>query len=110
MAYNAGHAGDLFGSLPCYTAAPIRWRSGLANNYGVVRKNEGYNLRNMVPWDRNWGRNDIASWGTGHERPYNIVDEAYTPHYTIEQLPSDYRFLPYFDELPVQPWQNGSKR
>jgi hypothetical protein len=115
MAYNSGHAGDLQGSLPCYTSAPLRWRSGLHNKYTYRVNTNYYNFPENVPWDRNWGRGDVSCWAVNHSRPINVVDDTKTPQYYIEQLPSNYRYLPYFDELPLQHytqhgqiWRNGS--
>jgi hypothetical protein len=61
MAYNSGHAGDLQGSLPCYTSAPLRWRSGLHNKYTYRVNTNYYNFPENVPWDRNWGRGFIIA-------------------------------------------------
>jgi hypothetical protein len=115
MAYNSGHAGNLQGSLPCYDAPPIKWRSGLKNEYKYRVNSDYYNFAENVPWDRNWGRGDVSCWSVGHQRPINVVDDTYTPQYYIEYLPSDYRYLPWFDELPVgnytqhgQIWRSGS--
>ncbi len=109
MAYDSGHAGDLQGSLPCYDHPPLKWRTGLRNEYRFRHNKDYYNLLNEVPWDRNWGRSDVSNWGVGHLPPFNIVDLGTdTPQYTMEYLPSDYRYLPYFDKLPVRHWTPGS--
>jgi hypothetical protein len=100
MSYNVGSAGTLQGSLPCYEAAPLPWKTGLRNEYkqGVA---QWYNLLNNVPFDRNWGRSDVSVWSVGFPRPYRVLDATNLPQYYIEPLATDYRFLPYFDELPI---------
>jgi hypothetical protein len=101
MAYNTGHAGNLQGSLPCYDAPPLRWRSGLHNTYTYKQNAKYYNFPENVPWDRNWGRGDVSCWAVNHQRPFNVVDDTRTPQYLIEPLSGDYRYLSYFDKLPV---------
>ena len=87
---------------PLPSGAPLRWQTGLANDYTFRDNQKGYNFRTHVPWDRDWGRGDGNTWGVAWGAPYNIVDERYTPQYLINMRATDYRFLPYFDPTQVR--------
>lgn len=90
-----GRSGPLLNSRPCFEKGTLPWRSSLHSQW-TEKKLESYNVRNMVPFDRNWGRSSYSvpqvqqayRWGL------NIVDDQHTPMYSgLYQQQSDYRPL-----------------
>lgn len=69
-------------------------------------KNPWFNLRNEIPFDRNWGREMRV---VHPEQPDLVEMWQKLPHYSAaEQWETDYRFLPYRDAKHVEPSTTGS--
>lgn len=92
-----GNAEGSSDSRPCYTSKCVQWRTPLVVDYKETSQ-PTYNLRNMVPYDRNWGRSEWANADVmQHERmhAFNIVDDQHTPQQTLIARGTEYRPLPY---------------
>jgi hypothetical protein len=78
-----GHSGPLQNSMPGYTHPPLRWQTGLRNDYTYKDNSKNvYVWRNHVPVDANWGRSDVGIWavdGTKEWQGTLFADKSRAP-------------------------------
>jgi hypothetical protein len=107
----AGHAGELYGTLPCYTIQgkiPV-YQTNQDASYTALPPGslKPWALHNNLPYDRNWGRSVLLPLNRQADGVIHFADDRDEPAIPLAtKRETDYRQLSHsaVDELPIKPY------